>query len=124
MNEQSPPIPNRHRTASCVLLILDVIGLLLLLFFTTIVASQFEHVFSDLVGWNPLPVLTQVVLSIPRTVAIIVSGGTIGALIYKELWSSNKTRNLIINVTVLAAIVTLLVIFIFAMFLPLQCSYR
>ena len=124
MNEQSPPIPNRHRTASCVLLILDVIGLLLLLFFTTIVASQFEHVFSDLVGWNPLPVLTQVVLSIPRTVAIIVFGGTIGALIYKELWSSNKTRNLIINVTVLAAIVTLLVIFIFAMFLPLQCSYR
>lgn len=124
MNEQSPPIPNRHRTASCVLLILDVIGLLLLLFFTTIVASQFEHAFSDLVGWNPLPVLTQVVLSIPRTVAIIVFGGTIGALIYKELWSSNTTRNLIINVTVLAAIVILLVIFIFAMFLPLQCSCR
>ena len=62
------------------------------------------------------------VLSIPGRVAIIIFGGTIGALIYKELRSSNKTRNLNINATVLAVIVILFMVFIIAMFMPLTAN--
>jgi hypothetical protein len=72
---------------------------------------------SELTKWIGKNVRIQFRRDALGAVALFV--GTIGALVYKELRINNQTRNLIINATVLAAIVILFMVFIVAMFTPL-----
>ena len=119
MKNEPQTIPQRHRTASRILLALDVIGLLVLLYCTAIVAAKFRQIFNDLLEGQTLPALTQCVLALPKTVSIVALVAAIGGLIYKEFRINNNTRKMIINATVFAAIVILFMVFVVAMFAPL-----
>ena len=106
------------RTASLVVLVLDVIGLLCLLFVTTFVATRFQVIFADL--QIALPMLTTVVLAVPRIVYAVLIGASIVGLVAKERSIADRrlTRN--INLIALLAIVICLMVFVVAMFFPLE----
>jgi len=122
MNEDLQSILKRRRTTSHILLVVDVFGLLLLLYCTTIVTPKFRHIFNELLEGQTLPVLTQCFLSLSRTVSVVLFVGAIGALLYKESRISGEKTKLVINETVCAAIVILFIVFVAAMFMPLTVS--
>lgn len=119
VTEESPNISRRHRINSLFLLTVDVVGLLFLLYCTTIVVTRFRLIFDDLLQGNGLPALTHLILSIPRSLYVIFFVGVIAALIYKELRISNKTRSLVINLLAFAAAVFLYIVLVVAFFLPM-----
>ena len=119
MSEQAQTIPNKHRTASYVVLILDVLAGLLVLFSITSLAAKFGSIFSDLLEGQPLPALTRAFLSVPKAAAAALFGAAAAVLIYKEVRCGNRTTNLIINGVVLALLMLVFMAFLVAMYLPL-----
>jgi len=95
--------PLRHRAASLAVLVLDVAGLLLLTFCTTFGVPRFRLIFDDLLEGRCLPPLTNAFLSVPGAAYVLLFGGLIAALVFKELYVANKTRTLAVNVVVLVA---------------------
>jgi len=95
MTDESRTVPGRYQVASLIMLMLDVLGLLGLLYGTTVVAAKFRQIFADLLESRPLPVLTRLVLSIPASVALLFFVGSMAALIYKEVRMGNKSRALV-----------------------------
>ena len=120
MTEAARPLPARHRTASVIVLTLDVIAMLSLLVCFTLIAHRFCHIFDDLLEGRALPELTRLVLAIPNTVSVLCFVGAIAALIYKESRIANKTRTLVMNIAVFVAAVFVFIFFAFAMFMPLE----
>jgi len=114
-----PPPPVRHRVASMVFLVLDVIGLLCLLDCFTIVTGKFRLIFDDLLEGRNLPVLTQLILSIPRTVSFLFFVGAIAALIYKESRITDKPRTLVMNIVVFVVGIILFMVLAVGLFQPL-----
>jgi len=119
MTDASPAISTRHRTASLIMLCLDVVGLLVLLFGFTIVVNKFRLIFDDLCEGRSLPALTRFFLSIPNAVSVVFFAGAIVGLVYKESHVTNKTWTLIINNVVFVAAVIVFLALVIAMFLPL-----
>ena len=70
MTDESRTVPGRYQVASLIMLMLDVLGLLGLLYGTTVVAAKFRQIFADLLESRPLPALARLVLSIPARVAL------------------------------------------------------
>ena len=112
------PVRTPSRTASLVALVLDILGLLCLLFVTTVVAPRFRDIFADL--RVPLPVLTTTVLSVPWFVYALLIGAAIAGLISKECSIADKRQTRNINLIVMGGIVVCLMLFVFAMFSPLS----
>ena len=102
-----------------VFLVLDMIGLLWLLYCFTYVTGKFRMIFDDLLEGKGLPALTQLVLSIPRTMSVLFFVGAIAALIYKESRITNKTRTLVMNIVVLIAGIVLFMVLVVGLFMPL-----
>ena len=119
MSNDLQTIRHRHRTASLNVFGLDVIGLLGLLYCTTVVVTKFRRIFDEFMGGQPLPALTSLVLSIPRPVCAVFLVAALVALIYKEVRITNKTHTLLLNLATLVVIVFLLAVFVDAMFTPL-----
>ena len=119
MTETSQNARPRHRTASLIMLILAVLGLLVLLFTTTVVVPKFGKIFTDLLEGKTLPGLTQLVLSIPTAVYLVACAGAIAALIHKEVRIGNRAMTLTINAAALAVVMVLLLVLTVALFLPL-----
>jgi hypothetical protein len=115
----SPTVRPRHRTASLVVLGVDVIGLLFLLYCTTVAETKFRQIYDELLAREPLPVLTALVLSVPQPVYVLVLMAVLAGLIYKESRITNRTRTLVLNLAVLVVGVALFMVFVVAMFLPL-----
>ena len=95
---EARPLPSRHRLASLIVLALDMLLLLSLLYACTVTIGRFAQLFGDLK--MELPILTHLVISIPRTAAGGVLLGIMAALMYKELRIADKTRTLIMNLVV------------------------
>ena len=115
-----PTTSRRHRTASLVMLSLDVVALLVLLFCFTFVMNRFRLIFDDLCEGRSLPTLTCFFLSIPTPVSVVVLIGAIVGLVYKESYVTNKTTTLIVNNLVFAVAVIVFLVLSIAMFLPLE----
>ena len=120
MTDASPAISTRHRTASLIMLSLDVVALLVLLFCFTIGVNKFRLIFDDLCEGRSLPALTRFFLSIPTAVSVVVLMGAIVGLVYKESQVTNKTKTLVINNVLFAAAVIVFLVLCIAMFLPLE----
>ncbi len=106
------------RTASLVVLVLDVIGLICLVFVTTFVAPRFQAIFAEL--QIAMPILTVAVLSVPRIVYAVLIGASIACLIAKERSIADRRRTRNINLIALLVIVICLMVFVVAMFIPLE----
>ena len=119
MSEELKTIRPRHQTASLIILILDVIGLLGLLYCTTVVASKFREIFNDLLEGRSLPTLTQILLSIPGPIYLLCIVAAIAGLVWKESHINDKSLTLMMNVVVLVAVVVLFVVLVVALFSPL-----
>ena len=119
MTDASQAISTRHRTASLIMLGLDVVALLVLIFGFTIVVNKFRLIFDDLCEGRSLPALTRFFLSIPNAVSVVFFAGAIVGLVYKESHVTNKTWTLTINNVVFAAAFIVLLALCIAMFLPL-----
>ncbi len=119
MTDESRTVPGRYQVASLIMLMLDVLGLLGLLYGTTVVAAKFRQIFADLLESRPLPALARLVLSIPARVALPFFVGAMASLIYKEVRMGNKSRALVINAATLTAIVIMSVLLVLALFGPL-----
>ena len=119
MTAESRIASGRYQAASLIVLTLNVLGLLGLLYGTTVVAARFRQVFAALLEGRPLPFLTRLVLSIPAGVALPFFIGVMAALIYKDVRMVNKTQALVINAAALAGIVILSVLLVIALFAPL-----
>jgi len=120
MTEELKTIRPRYQIASLIILILDVIGLVGLLGFTTVIAPKFRQMFAELLkdGQN-LPTLTQGLLSIPAPVCLLSIGAAIAGLVWKESRISHKGQTLIMNVVVFITLNVLFVVGIIACFMPL-----
>jgi len=119
MTEESKTIRPRHQTASLIMLILDMIGLVGLLYCTTVVASKFRQIFDDLLEGRGLPTLTQVLLSIPAPIYILCIVAAIAGLVWKESRINDRSQTLIVNVVAFIAVVVLFVVLVVALFSPL-----
>lgn len=106
------------RITSLVVLVLDIIGLLGLLFVTTFVGPRFREIFTDLQA--VLPRLTAAILSIPRFAYAGLVTASIYGLIAKEYSIADRTRTRMINFIALVVIVGCIMVFTVAMFLPLE----
>ena len=122
MTDESRTVPGRYQVASLIMLMLDVLGLLGLLYGTTVVAAKFRQIFADLLESRPLPALARLVLSIPARVALPFFVGAMASLIYKEVRMGNKSRALVINAATLTAIVIMSVLLVLALFGPLTVN--
>jgi len=109
----------RHRAASAAVLVLDVAGLLLLTFCTTFGVVRFRFIFDDLLEGRRLPPLTNAFLAVPGAAYVVLFGGLIAALVFKELYVANKTRTLAVNVIVFIAAALFFMAFIIAMFMAM-----
>lgn len=105
------------RIASLVVLVLDILGLLCLLFVTTVGATRFREIFADL--QVPLPVMTAAVLSVPWFAYALLIGAAIAGLIAKERSVADRRQTRNINLIAMGVIVLCLMLFVFAMFSPL-----
>jgi hypothetical protein len=122
-SKNSETVHPRHRTASLIVLGVDVIGLLFLLYCTTVAATKFRHIYDELLEGAPLPVLTRLMLSIPQPFFSLLLIGGIAGVIYKETRITNRTLTLVLNLAVLGIGVILFLVFVTAMFLPLVMIY-
>ena len=111
--------PLRHRAASLAVLVLDVAGLLLLTFCTTFGVPRFRLIFNDLLEGRCLPPLTNAFMSVPGAAYVLLFGGLIAALVFKELYVANKTRTLAVNVVVFVAAAFFYIAFALAMVMPM-----
>ncbi len=119
MTEESKTIRPRHQTVSLIMLMLDVIGLVGLLYCTTVVLSKFRQIFDDLLDGKGLPTLTQVLLSIPAPIYILCIVAAIAGLVCKESRIKDKSQTLIVNVVALITLFVLFVVLLVALFIPL-----
>jgi hypothetical protein len=119
MTDETQTTRPHHQTASLVVVILDVIGLLGLLYCATIVAAKFRLIFADLLEGQQLPALTRIILSVPALVYALCMAGAIAGLIWKEVRLSDKSQTLLINIGALIAIIVLFVVLVAALFSPL-----
>ena len=120
MTEEAKTIRPRHKMASLIILVLDAIGLVGLLYCTTVVASKFRQIFDDLLEGRNLPVLTHVLLSIPGPVYVLCIVGAIAGLVWKEQRISDKRQTLIMNIVALITVIVLFVVLVIALFNPLS----
>ena len=117
---ENPQTPRpRFRTASLIVLTLDILGLLGLLYGFTVITHKFRHIFAELLEGRSLPALTQLVLSIPVTASAVFFMGAMAALIYKELSVANKTATLLVNCAVFVLNLLLFMVLVLALFGPL-----
>ena len=114
MTVESQTIHPRHRTASLIVLILAVIGLLCLLYGTTVVAATFRHIFEEFLEGRRLPTLTHVLLSITGPLYALCIGGAIAGLIWKESRITDNTRTLVMNIEALVVVVFLFMVWVVA----------
>ena len=117
MTDGSQTVSPKDRGASQVVLVLDVIGLICLLFLTTIVAPKFRAIFADL--QTPLPAMTAAILSVPGFAYAVFIVASICGLIAKERSVANRTLTRNVNLIALVAIVVCLGLLVVAMFIPL-----
>jgi hypothetical protein len=117
MNEQEPKKQTGWIIASLVVLILDVIGVFVLTTATLYISARFQVIFKEL---NiQLPQITQLLLSIPSTVYLIIFLGVILALILKEIAIKSKPLTFAINMAALVIGIAYCVLYVTALFLPL-----
>ena len=100
-----------------VVLILDVIGGFVLTTATLYISDKFLAIFKELNV--PLPQITQLFLSIPTTVYLIIFFGVILALILKEIAIKSKPLTFSINMVALVIGVAYCFLYVIALFLPL-----
>lgn len=117
MNEQEPKKQTGWTIASLVVLILDVIGGFVLTTATLYISDKFLAIFKELNV--PLPQITQLFLSIPTTVYLIIFFGVILALILKEIAIKSKPLTFSINMVALVIGVAYCFLYVIALFLPL-----
>ena len=117
MNEQEPKKQTGWTIASLVVLILDMIGGFVLTTATLYISARFEVIFKELNV--QLPQITQLFLSIPTTVYLIIFSGVILALILKEIAIKSKPLTFAINMTALVIGVAYCFLYVTALFLPL-----
>lgn len=117
MNEQEPKKQTGWTITSMVVLILDVIGGFVLTTATLYISDKFLAIFKELNV--PLPQITQLFLSIPTTVYLIIFFGVILALILKEIAIKSKPLTFSINMVALVIGVAYCFLYVIALFLPL-----
>ena len=117
MNEQEPKKQTGWTSASLVVLILDVIGGFVLTTATLYISDKFLAIFKELNV--QLPQITQLFLSIPTTVYLIIFFGVILALILKEIAIKSKPLTFSINMVALVIGVAYCFLYVIALFLPL-----
>lgn len=100
-----------------VVLIIDVIGGFVLTTATLYISARLQAIFKEL---NiQLPQITQLFLSIPTTVYLVIFSGVILALILKEVAIKNKPLTFAINMAALVIGVAYCFLYVTALFLPL-----
>lgn len=117
MNEQEPKKQTGWMIASLALLILDVIGVFVLTTATFYVSAKFQAIFKELNV--QLPQATQLFLSIPSTVYLIIFFSVVLALIVKEIALKRKPVTFAINMAALVIVIMYCVLYVTALFLPL-----
>jgi len=117
MNEQEPKKQAGWTSASLVVLILDVIGGFVLTTATLYISDKFLAIFKELNV--QLPQITQLFLSTPTTVYLIIFFGVILALILKEIAIKSKPLTFSINMVALVIGVAYCFLYVIALFLPL-----
>jgi hypothetical protein len=117
MNEQEPKKQTGWIIASLVILILDVIGVFMLTTATFYISARFQAIFKELNV--QLPQATQLFLSIPSTVYLIIFFSVILALILKEIAIKRKPVTFAINMAALVIGIVYCVLYVTALFLPL-----
>jgi hypothetical protein len=117
MNEQEPKKQTGWTIPSLVVLIIDVIGGFVLTTATLYISDKFLAIFKELNV--PLPQITQLFLSIPTTVYLIIFFGVILALILKEIAIKSKPLTFSINMVALVIGVAYCFLYVIALFLPL-----
>jgi len=118
MTETSQNARPRYRIASLIMLTLALLGLLALLFTSTVVVPKFGKIFDDIQPGGNLPALTQMILSTPRAVYGLCCLVAIAMLIWKESRSTSKTRTLALNTAAFIIANVLLAVIVYAMFVP------
>lgn len=117
MNEQVTKKETGWTIASLVVLIVDVIGGFVLTTATLYISARFYAIFKELNV--QLPQITQLFLSIPTTMYLIIFFGVILALILKEIAIKSKPLTFGINLAALVIGVAYCFLYVTALFLPL-----
>jgi len=110
---------NRVRVASLIILSMDIAGVAFLLFLTTKVLGKFEQIYNDLFEAKALPALTAMLISVPKTMWAVLFVAVGILMILKEIYSTDRTQTLLLNILILIICIVCTVICIIAFFLPL-----
>ena len=116
--EEETKIQTGWTIASMVVLILDVIGCIVLAAMTLRTTAKFKAIFADL--GVQLPQITQVLVSLPAALYVVIFLGLIIALVVKEKVMRNKPLAFTLNVVVLIGGIAYLAVYVAAMFLPMM----
>ena len=103
--------------ASMVVLILDMIGCIVLAAITLNTSAKFKAIFADL--GVQLPQITQVLVSLPAALYMVIFLGLIIALVLKEKVMRSKLMAFTVNLGVLVGGIAYLAVYVAAMFFPI-----
>lgn len=116
--EQDAKKQKRWTIASMVVLILDVFGYIVLAAITLLNTGKFNSIFVDM--GVQLPQITQVLVSLPSALYVLIFLGLIIALVLKEKVIRRKPLAFTLNVMALIGGIAFFAIYMLAMFLPLS----
>jgi CBS domain containing-hemolysin-like protein len=119
MENQEMKQPAGWARPSMVLLYVDLVVVVLLAIMTLRTVPKFTVAFRELLGTTPLPLLTELFVSISATGYLVLFSCVIIVLVVKEIVIKNKARALAINSAILIAGILYLVLYVTAMLLPL-----
>ena len=107
---------NELRTASTVVLAIDVVGILVLALAGLCVQPRFVEMFAEME--IELPLITKFLLSIPPAVYVVLCSSLILALVLKEVLIQANATKLTVNIIVGVGELAYLCVYVIALILP------